>query len=253
MKKFALLLALSITLFFHLVSYSQSNADLPDKKAQEIVDKAIEKHGGKKFEQLNMQFDFRDRTYKVVRKKGMFSYRRLFKDSTGSPIVDILTNVGFERLQNNQPVSLPEERQKAFTNAINSVVYFALLPYGLNDKAVIKKYLGEVTIKGQSYYKIKVTFQKEGGGKDFDDEFIYWFHRDKKTLNYLAYLFHVDGGGLRFRAAYNPRKVGGILLLDYENYAPNPKEVSLETLDKLYENGELKLLSKIENKDVSSK
>ena len=247
MKIINLIAVLAFAMCFSSTLYCQSTAVLSDKKGQEIVDNAIQKHGGKKYEQLNMQFDFRERTYKVVRNKGMFSYRRLFKDSTGSPIIDILTNVGFERLQNNQPVNLPEERQKAFTNSINSVIYFALLPYGLNDKAAVKKYLGEVTVKGQPYQKVKVTFQKEGGGKDFDDEFIYWFHRDKKTLDYLAYLFHVDGGGLRFRAAYNPRKVGGILLLDYENYAPISKEATLEILDKLYENGELKMLSKIEN------
>ncbi len=253
MKIINLVTVLAFAACFLSTLYGQSTAVLSDKNAQEIVDKAIQKHGGKKYEQLNIQFDFRDRTYKVVRNKGMFSYRRLFKDSTGNSIVDILTNVGFERLQNNQPVSLPEERQKAFTNSINSVVYFALLPYGLNDKSVMKKYLGEVTIKGQTYHKVKVTFKKEGGGKDFDDEFIYWFHRDKKTLDYLAYLFHVDGGGLRFRAAYNPRKVGGILLLDYENYEPSSKDATLDILDKMYENDELKLLSKIENIAVKDK
>lgn len=229
------------------VSGQSGATAVPDKKAQEIVDKAIQKHGGKKFDQLNIQFDFRDRTYQIIRNKGMFSYRRLFKDSTGSSITDILTNSGFERLRNNQPVSVTAERQKAFANSINSVVYFALLPYGLNDKAVNKKYLGEVIIKGQSYHKIKVTFNQEGGGSDFEDEFIYWFHKDKKTLDYLAYLFHVDGGGLRFRAAYNPRKVDGILLLDYNNYAPTSKEATLDNLDIMYEKGELKLLSKIEN------
>lgn len=88
-----------------------------------------------------------------------------------------------------------------YYNSVNSVHYFAYLPQGLNDKAVQKELLGEVVLKGEPYYKVRVTFAQEGGGNDYEDVFIYWFHKQKFTMDYLAYEFHVDGGGMRFREA----------------------------------------------------
>ncbi len=43
------------------------------------------------------------------------------------------------------------------------MVYFLYLPLKLNDSPVIKKYLGERTIKGKSYHQIEVSF--DGGEK----------------------------------------------------------------------------------------
>lgn len=76
---------------------------------------------------------------------------------------------------------------------------------------MIKEYVGEVTIKGEPYHKIMVTFQQVGGGKDHDNKFYYWFHKENHTLDYLAY----SKFGNRFRAAYNIRIVNGIRFADY--------------------------------------
>ncbi|MFT5436447.1 MAG: hypothetical protein ACI840_001095, partial [Ulvibacter sp.] len=63
--------------------------------------------------------------------------------------------------------------------------------------------------------------------------------------------YEVDGGGIRFREAYNPRVVNGIRFADYNNYKPENLNVSLSNLDVLFEQGALKLLSKIETESVS--
>jgi hypothetical protein len=64
---------------------------------------------------------------------------------------------------------LPEEKETAYANSLNSVIYFALLPHGINDDAVNKEYLAETTIKDQPYHKIKITFDPEGGGSDYEE------------------------------------------------------------------------------------
>lgn len=238
---------ISFLFLFSLAGCQQQNES---DRAQQIVDKAIEAHGGSAFEQSHFTFDFRGRSYVYKRENGMFEYRRIFTDSTGQKVVDILNNSGFTRLTNGDTTRLPEERKQAFTNSVNSVIYFALLPYRLNDEAVQKKYLGEVELEGEPYHKIKVSFAKEGGGEDFEDEFIYWFHQDKYTLDYLAYSYHTEGGGYRFRKAYNPREIGGIRWQDYINYKPTPKEVSLAAMDSLYAAGALKELSRIELENI---
>lgn len=218
-------------------------------EAEKLVDAAIEAHGGKAFETSIIYFDFRDRAYEVFKSPNAFRYVRAFSDSTGF-VRDVLDNTGFVRTVEGQVVQLPEERVSAFTNSVNSVAYFAFLPYGLNDPAVYKAYLGETELDGSAYHLVKVTFSEEGGGEDFDDEFLYWINRDTHTVDYLAYLYHTDGGGVRFRKATKRHKVGGLILQDYENYKPKDKHTPLEDLEMLYRNGELELLSEIELEGV---
>lgn len=98
----------------------------------------------------------------------------------------------------------------------------------MNDKAVNKLYLGKVLIKGNEYYKIKVTFNEEGGGEDFEDVFVYWVQTGTFKVDYLAYSYAVNGGGIRFKEAYNERFVNGIRFVDYNNCKPeNEKESSV--------------------------
>lgn len=237
---------LLLSAIFLILSCSRQS----DGPAADIVDKAIETHGGRAFDEAHFQFRFRDRDYTWYRNGGRFEYRRIFTDSTGQTVTDVLNNQGFTRLVEGRAVELPEERRNAFTNSVNSVIYFAVLPYRLNDEAVRKEYLGETEIKGEPYQKVKVTFEQEGGGEDFEDEFIYWFHSRHHTMDYMAYSYHTEGGGMRFREAYNPRNIGGIRWQDYINYKPASAEARLEELDKLFDQDELEELSRIELEDI---
>lgn len=218
--------------------------------AQQIVDKAIVAHGGSKFDKGIVQFRLRDKVYRSLRDNGAFVYSRSFTDSTGQHIHDMLRNSGFTRTINDEVINLPDERKQAFSNSVNSVIYFALLPYFLNDAAVQKEYLGEATIKGEPYHKVKVTFAKEGGGEDHEDEYVYWFHQKNHTMDYLAYSFIVDGGGTRFREAVNPRTIGGIRFQDYINYSVADKSFPIQNYDKAFEAGKLKQLSEINLEEI---
>lgn len=129
--------------------------------------------------------------------------------------------------------------------------YFSVLPYGLNDKAVNKTYLGKTKIKGKDYHKIKITFNEDGGGEDFDDVFIYWIDIQTFKVDYLAYSYSESNGmGLRFREAYNERFIDSIRFVDYNNYKPKYKVLVIEDLDIHFERGALELLSKIELKKL---
>ncbi|PIQ22151.1 MAG: hypothetical protein COW65_04820 [Cytophagales bacterium CG18_big_fil_WC_8_21_14_2_50_42_9] len=220
----------------------------PESNPQTIINQAIAAHGGEKFENLNLSFDFRDKHYTAQRNKGLYTYTRSFTDSTGQ-VKDILTNHSFTRTINGQVQKLPAERVKAFTSSVNSVIYFALLPFGLNDLAVRKEFLGSVTINKIAYYKIKVGFNQEGGGEDYQDHFLYWINQQSGTMDYLAYTFATDGGGIRFRQAINPQTVDGIRFQHYINYEPQG-EINFLEIDKLFAAGKLKELSRIELKNL---
>ena len=113
-----------------------------------------------------------------------------------------------------------------------------------------KKLLPSSTIKGKEYYKIEITFSKDGGGEDFEDVFIYWVGKKDFLIDYLAYSYHTNGGGKRFRVLKEQCNVKGIRFVDYHNYKPLNKKVSLINIDKAFENNQLKKVSEIILKDI---
>lgn len=241
LSKFFAYFLLIITIFV------QFNCAKKKDKAQLIVDSCIVAHGGENYNHLKFSFDFRDKTYKIEKNDDKFTYQRIGKDSLGKEIIDIFTNNGLERTIAGKKVQLPDSMATKYKNSINSVVYFTLLPNPLNDAAVNKTYIGETTIGGQKYDKIKVTFSQENGGKDHEDEYIYWINQKTKLMDFFAYSYKVDGGGIRFRESIKAENINGIRLQNYINYAPIDTTYSIENLDKAYMEGKLQEFSRIEN------
>ncbi|WP_299134189.1 DUF6503 family protein [uncultured Tenacibaculum sp.] len=216
----------------------------PEYTAQQIIDLSLEKSGVNKIKNATLSFTFRGKLYEGKRNSGNYVFTKIAKSDTLT-VKDVLSNNGFKRYENNEPVVLSDKDENRFSNSVNSVHYFSVLPLGLNDKAVNKKLLEPVSIKGKGYYKIQVTFNKEGGGDDFDDVFLYWFNKETFHLEYLAYKYHTNEGGIRFRDIKKEHLVEGIRLLDYNNYKPLKKEIDFKTIDKLYEEDKLKKVSEI--------
>ena len=231
-----------------MISCKQKEA--PKISAQDIVDKSIAVSGGDLYKTSDISFDFRDRKYILQRIDGKKILKRIKKNDT-LDIVDVKTAQGFERYVDGKLAQIPDSLANSYANSVNSVHYFAYLPYGLNDQAVIKEYLDEVVIKDKKYHKIKVTFKQENGGDDFDDVYIYWFNAKTFKPDYLAYEFHVNDGGLRFREAFNERTVNGIRFVDYLNLKPKTDDQSIYRLDSLFEKGELEVFSKIELENIT--
>lgn len=242
MKKLRMLLVTSVLIW----SCDQSLTD-----PQIIIDKAIEVAGGEKFDHSRIEFDFRGRHYVADRNNGVFSYERIFQDPSGNNVHDFVTNDGFKRLFNDEPVVVPDTMEVKYTSSVNSVIYFQLLPFRLNDPAVRKQFIREDSIENQTYYQIKVTFQQDGGGEDFEDEFFFWFHKEHFTMDYFAYSFEEsDEISFRFRKAVNARVIDGIRFQDYVNYKPKNETVSAEKALEKYLAGELDELSIIESENV---
>lgn len=222
-------------------------AKLPTKNAskeQQLVDEAIKAHGGALYDNAHYSFLFRGKQYAFKHENGRYTYT--FDHTKNDRAVHYyLDNDQFVYTVNGDTMNLSDKDQVRYGNQLNSVIYFALLPYRLNDPAVRKAYKGISKIKGQSYQTVEVRFTEEKGGTDHEDVYYYWINEQSKTVDYLAYNFHVNGGGVRFRSAFNPRTIGGIRFQDYENYSAE-FNTPLADLPALYEKGALKLLSKVE-------
>jgi hypothetical protein len=217
--------------------------------AQQIVDKTILFSGTNKVSNSEITFNFRDNLYAAVRENGAFQLFRSYRKNT-LLIEDVVKNNGYERLVNSLPVKVADSMVSRYSNSINSVHYFSVLPFGLNDAAVNKKLLKSVTLKGKEYYKIEITFSKEGGGVDFDDVFIYWIGKEDFLVDYLAYSYHTNGGGKRFRVLKEQCIKNGIRFVDYYNYKPLKSSVSLVDIDIAIEGNELIKVSEIILKDI---
>ncbi len=238
-----------LILFLFVVSSIYSCTEAP-LDAQQIIDKSIESYGGQKLYTSDIEFDFRDIHYRSFTNWGEMSYERWIQHDSLGAIHDVLNNNGFVRTINDEVAILNEEWTGKYSRSVNSVVYFFRIPFNLNDDAVNKKLLPESTIDGKSYYKVHVSFNQSGGGDDFDDAFVYWIEKEKFIIDYFAYSYSTDGGGKRFRKMINQREVNGLQVVDYVNYEPESNEIAIESYDAYYEDGGMKELSQIINREV---
>lgn len=218
-------------------------------KADSIVHKSIEAHGGENYTKAQYSFIFRNKKYSFKNTGDTYNYQVESTTKEGTKITDKLEDGVFQRKQNDALVTLSEKQIDAYANGLNSVLYFTLLPYKLGDASVNKNFVGTTVIKNREYYIIDVNFDEEGGGKDFEDEFYYWIDVQTFTVDYLAYKYNVNGGGVRFRSFYNRKNIGGILFQDYINWQAKTG-TPLKSLPKLFEANTLKKLSLIENTQI---
>lgn len=216
--------------------------------AKDVIDKTIVYSGANKVINSKISFQFRDKKYNALRKRGSFILSRSF-DS----IKDVLSNDGFTRYINDKKVVLSDKNASSYANSVNSVHYFSVLPFGLQDNAVKKRLLPSSSIKGKKYFKIEITFSEEGGGEDHEDVFIYWIGKEDYLIDYLAYSYKTNGGGMRFRELKEQCIVNGVRFVDYHNYKPINKNIELIDIDKAYENNQLKKVSEIVLKDINVK
>jgi len=215
------------------------------KSADSIIKNAIEYHGGAAYDSVNVAFQFRDKRYQITQNQGDFKYKRVFVDSLENVLLDILTNNGLIRHYNDSLVELSTKDSSAYANSVNSVQYFAMLPQPLSDPAVIASRKKDVSIKQKEYYSIEVKFSENNGGEDFEDIFMYWFDKEDYSMDYLAYQYKTEGGGVRFREAYNSRVIDEIIFQDYNNFEASIGTPLIE-LPTFFEQNKLALLSKIE-------
>lgn len=230
------------------VLVSLISACVQKQDAAYLIKQSIEASGGERYTNSVIDFDFRDHHYQISRSPEEWTMLRIKADS-GQQTVDTFSGKSFSRSINDSLVEPPDSMIFKYQESINSVFYFALLPFKLNDAAVIADRLPDEQIDGKMHYKIEIRFKEEGGGEDFQDVFIYWFDQQDYSLDYLAYSFQVNGGGLRFRKAYNERVIGGIRFVDYLNFKA-PKEMAVENLAAQFEAGKLEELSRIELENI---
>ncbi len=219
-------------------------------KADSIVQASIQAHGAQLFETGHFQFTFRGSSFRFKNSSNSYEYEYRGINKKGDSIHTLLKENEVHVWKNGTTIELNEKQKVSYSDNLNSVIYFATLPYKLGDKSVNKTYAGTTVIKGIAYEVVKVTFDQEGGGTDFDDEYYYWLNAESNLIDYLAYNYQVNEGGVRFRSAYNKRSVGGVIFQDYVNYKAE-LGTPLSQLPSLFESDSLVEISTIDTEKVT--
>lgn len=217
--------------------------------AIEIVSNSYAYHGCEKINSESIKFDFRGYHLEYLHTDTGVVRIRSFEDTVGNKYKDVWSRLTLRHYENGEQVAISEKKENAYKNSINSIFYFAFLPKSLKDPAVNLEYIDTIRIKGKAYHKIKVTFNEDGGGQDHEDIFMYWFDIEDYSMDYLAYSYNTNGGGMRFRAFSNRRKVNDIVFQDYINYAP-PEGAEFSQLDSIYCSDKLEQVSLIEQENI---
>lgn len=140
------------------------------------------------------------------------------------------TNDSLKRWNDDALVPTDRERQRVLRDWVMARVYFCFLPFRLNDESVFKEDLGIEIWEGKPLHRVKVTFVP-GSSSDAEDEYVFWFDPESGRVEQFAYSFAGSPGGLRFRRAFNHRRVGGILFFDQENWGIDAPDLSVDQID----------------------
>lgn len=228
---------------------SSDSETTPTLKADSILALVLQAHGSAAIDSSSFSFVFRGQRYSISHQNGSAVYTVESIEDDGRVFKDVLIGDSLTRTIDGMVFELPADKAKRAASALNSVIYFATLPYKLQDKAVQISYDTAHFVRDGKYLGLEVSFAKEGGGTDHDDEFYYWINAETHQIEYLAYNYKVNNGGVRFRLAYNTRKVGGVLFQDYENYKA-PVGTPLKNLLNLYAIDSLERVSFIDTENV---
>lgn len=210
------------------------------------VRRAVQAHGAARLAEATVDFSFRGTPHRMTRSGGRFRFERWPRPDQH----EVLTNEGYALFVNGERAKLSAAAAAARARSLNSVVYFASLPYVLEDPAVNAVHAGQQEVDGETYDVLEVTFDLEGGGEDHDDRFRYWLDPESGELELMAYSFTRGEGGVRLRVRTSTVGAGGVTFVNWKNFGDPNADTPLSQLPKLWLQGELPELSEILLDDI---
>ncbi len=219
----------------------------------EIVDRAIERHGGDLFEHSRVRLT-------VASRSGSFEVDST-TDGDRFEYVIRTSDDGDEReyrrdnrvlaaTEAGEPMEMDEAERARAESYVNQRMYFLFLPYKLNDPGVYKEDQGLEEWNGRQLNRVRVTFE-HGSSAGADSAYVYWFDPETARLEQFAYDYG-NGAGLRFRILRNYRRIGGLLFYDADNYGLNVPDggLTVDDITPAYVAEELPLVSRVELRDI---
>ncbi len=218
----------------------------------EIVQRAIEHHGGGVYDRSNSDLTMCSGSgcyrISVSMVDGIYSYRVAGPISSGHREVATSNDAVAHWHDGVAQEVVPANEQKLRDWAM-ARIYFVYLPFRLDDPAVIHRDLGLESWEGRLLQRVKVTFLADSSTDD-QDEFIYWFDPATARLEQFAYSFEGEPGGIRFRRLFNYRRAGGLLFFDQLNLGLNGEGLSVDQITPAFVKENLREISTVTLEDI---
>lgn len=219
----------------------------------EIVDRAIEHHGGELFEQSRVRLTVASRSgiYDVDSMVDGDRFEQRIRTADGSDELEYRhNNMALEVTRGGQPMEMDETEHARAERHVNQRMYFLFLPYKLNDPGVYKEDQGLEEWNGRPLHRVRITFEP-GASDGADSAYVYWFDPETARLEQFAYDYS-EGAGLRFRILRNYRRIGGLLFYDADNHGLDTQDggLTVDEINPIYVEEELPLVSRIELRDI---
>jgi hypothetical protein len=214
----------------------------------EVVRRSIAHHGGELYDSSVVTMTMCSGTgcydLSVESRGGVYRHRVAGPVSTGHRTVEA-TNDTVRHWRDGVEVEVADAAEaQRLRDWATARIYFAFLPYRLDDPSAMQRDLGLELWGERELRKVKVTF-RPGTSTDAQDEFLYWFDPETGRLEQFAYSYEGRPGGLRFRRLGNHRRVGGILFFDQENLGVEGDGLSLDQIDPAFVANRMRPVSQI--------
>lgn len=226
-------------------------------RAQEglkIVRRSIDFHGGELYEssRVEMRLCSGSGCYdlEVESDGGLYRHRVAGPVSAGHREVEA-TNDAVRYWLDGSEVEIPSPADaRSLRDWATARIYFAFLPYRLDDPSVIQRDLGLERWGQRELHKVKITF-RAGSSTDDQDQFLYWFDPESARLEQFAYSYEGSPGGLRFRRLHDYRRVGGILFFDQRNLGIEGDGLSVDLITPEYVERSLRPISEVRLEEIA--
>ncbi len=212
-----------------------------------IVDRAIEHHGGEIYRHSETRLDLCSKSgcFHVVANLDGDRWAYTVSGRSGDSRLQVHSaDDALTVRRDGAEEAVAANRERRHRDWAMARVYFCFLPFRLNDPGVFKHDLGLVDWDGRRLHKVKVTFQA-GSSTDAGDQYMYWFDHETARLEYFAYSYDDNGGGIRFRRAVRHRRVGGLLFFDQENLGVDGSGLSVDAIDAAYVRAAMRQVSTV--------
>ncbi len=219
----------------------------------EIVDRAIEHHGGELFEQSRVKLTVASRSgsFDVDSMADGDRFEQRIRASNGADErLYRRDNTALEVTEGGRLMEMDETEHARAESYVNQRMYFLFLPYKLNDPGAWKEDQGLEEWNGRQLHRVRITFAP-GTSDGADSAYVYWFDPETARLEQFAYDYE-EGTGLRFRILRNYRRIGGLLFYDADNYGLNTRDggLTVDDINPVYVEQELPLVSQIELRGI---
>lgn len=227
--------------------------ETPKLTAKTILNKAIEAHGGQRYDGATITFDLNDYRFKF-HKSGYNYKHQMSSEKDGAYHTATAFNGGMNYRIEDSLVEQNARLQTMIRTRVNNVAYDFYIPYVFTTNDIVLTDLGTEQLRLRNYHKIKVGYKQIEGAEPDLRAYVLWIDTETFEIDFIAKQNDEESGRKQFMAAAYKRKVEGMLFSDFELYQTYGRnlQVPIDSLGIAYNIGNMqrRATTKYENIEV---